>query len=402
MWQLIRNAQIYTPEPSEAHDLLIVGEQVAAIGNNLSLPPYVEGQVFDLQGQWIVPGFIDAHVHICGGGGEAGPNSRTPEIQLSQLTQAGITTVVGCLGTDAISRSMEELLVKARALEEEGLTTFVYSGAYQADCTLLANLRMDLVLIDKVIGAGEIAISDHRSAQPQLADLERLAAETRVGGMLGGKAGVVHLHLGEGKRGIEPIRQIVEETEIPIIQFMPTHMNRTYSLLEQGLELLKAGGNIDLTAGCDDFPEELQVPHVLYLLSERKLLNDRVTVTSDGNGSMPQYNDHGELVGMGIGSVRVLWRDIREAVQRYNLSLEVALRAITSNPALVLKLPRKGLIRPGFDADLVVLDPNLEIQHVWARGKLMVQNNNPIVFGRYEKALSENYQNLKITESIQG
>lgn len=402
MWQLIRNAQIYTPELSEAHDLLIVGERVAAIGNDLSIPTYTEGQVFDLQGQLVVPGFIDAHVHICGGGGEAGPNSRTPEIQLSQLTQAGITTVVGCLGTDAISRSMEELLIKARALEEEGLTTFIYSGAYQADCTLMANLRSDLVLIDKVIGAGEIAISDHRSAQPQIADLERLAAEARVGGMLGGKAGIVHLHLGEGKRGIEPIQRILEETEIPIIQFMPTHMNRTHSLLEQGLEHLKAGGNIDLTAGCDDFPEELQVPHVLSLLFERKLLNDRVTVTSDGNGSMPQYNNHGELVGMGIGSVRVLWRDVREAVKRYHLPLEVALRTITSNPALVLQLPQKGLIRQEFDADLVVLDPNLEIQHVWSRGKRMVRDSQSIIFGRYEKALSENYWNLEVTESIKG
>lgn len=402
MWQLLRNAQIYTPERSEAHDLLIVGEQIAAIGNDLSLPPYVEGQVYDLQGQLVVPGFIDAHVHICGGGGEAGPNSRTPEIQLSQLTRAGITTVVGCLGTDAISRSMEELLVKARALEEEGLTTFIYSGAYQADRTLMANVRLDLVLIDKVIGAGEIAISDHRSAQPQISELERLAAEARVGGMLGGKAGIIHIHLGEGKRGIEPIQWIIKETEIPISQFMPTHMNRTSFLLDQGLEYLKAGGNIDLTAGCDDFPENLQVPHVLYLLSQRKLLNDHVTVTSDGNGSAPQYNDLGELVGMDIGSVHVLWRDIREAVQRYSLPLEVALRTITSNPALVLQLHHKGVIRSEFDADLVVLDPNLEIQNVWARGKLMVRNSQPVVFGRYEKALSRNYRNLSVTESIQG
>lgn len=396
MWQLIRNAEIYTPERIQEHDLLIVGGRVAAIGNDLDFPSSVEGEVFDLQGQYIVPGFIDAHVHICGGGGEAGPNSRTPEIQLSQLTQAGITTVVGCLGTDAISRSMEELLVKARAIQDEGLTTFIYSGAYQANRTLMENLRQDLVLIDKVIGAGEIAISDQRSAQPQNEELEHLAAEARVGGMLGGKAGIVHLHLGEGKRGLEPILRILEETEIPITQFMPTHINRTYSLLEQGAEFLKAGGNIDLTAGCDDFPEDLQVPYVLHLLAERNLLNDRVTVTSDGNGSMPQYNDHGELIGMGIGSVRVLWRDIREAVKHYKLSLEVALRVITSNPAHVLQLKQKGLIRSGFDADLVALDANLEIQNVWAKGKLMVRGSSPVVFGMYEKALSENYQDLNV------
>ncbi|WP_425801980.1 beta-aspartyl-peptidase [Desulfitobacterium sp. Sab5] len=396
MWQLIRNAQIYMPERIEEHDLLIVEGKIAAIGNDLTLPPYVQGKIFDLEGKFLVPGFIDAHVHICGGGGEAGPSSRTPEIQLSQLTQAGITTVVGCLGTDAISRSMEELLVKARAIEDEGLTTYIYSGAYQANRNLMANLRQDLVLIDKVIGAGEIAISDHRSAQPQIAELEHLAAEARVGGMLGGKAGIVHLHLGDGKRGIEPIYQILDNTEIPITQFMPTHMNRTHSLFEQGIKFLESGGNIDLTAGCDDYTEDLRVPYILHFLADKKLLNNRVTVTSDGNGSMPRYNSQGELVGMGIGSVRVLWRDIRSAVQKYNLSLEDALRVITSSPAHVLGLHQKGRIQPGFDADLITLDDNLEIKHVWAKGKLMVYDAVPIVFGQYEKALSKNYQNIEV------
>ena len=167
MWKLLKNAKISNPEQIEETDVLIVGRSIAAIGQNLRLPDYVEGEVIDLQGKTIVPGFIDAHVHICGGGGEAGPASRTPEIQLSQLTLGGTTTVVGCLGTDSVSRSMAELLVKARALEDEGITTFVYSGAYQVPMrSLLPTLQQDLVLIQKVIGAGEIAISDHRSAQP--------------------------------------------------------------------------------------------------------------------------------------------------------------------------------------------------------------------------------------------
>ena len=143
MWTLLKNAQIYTPKPIAQRDVLLVGERIAALGNNLELPSYVQGEVFDLQGHYLVPGFIDAHVHICGGGGEAGPSSRTPEVQLSQLTRAGITTVVGCLGTDSISRSMEELLVKANALEEEGLTSYVYSGGYQADRLIFDNLRKD-------------------------------------------------------------------------------------------------------------------------------------------------------------------------------------------------------------------------------------------------------------------
>ncbi len=386
MWQLIKNAQIYAPEPIKDTDVLIVGQCIAAIGNNLELPTYVQGEIIDLQGQKLVPGFIDAHVHICGGGGEAGPASRTPEIQISQLTRGGTTTVVGVLGTDAISRSVSELLVKARALEIEGLTTYIYSGAYQVPTrTILTSLREDLTLIDKVIGAGEIAISDHRSAQPQLAQLEHLAAEARVGGMLGGKAGIVHLHLGEGRRGLDLIWSILGHTEIPITQFMPTHINRTYALLEQGVEFNKAGGHIDLTAGCDDFPQELQVPAVLHRLAERKLLNDHVTVTSDGNGSLPQYNEQGSLIGMGVGSVEVLWRDVRASIVHYGLPLETALKTITVNVANILRLQNKGLIRLGYDADLVALDQDFNVLHVWAKGRLMVREKLPLVYGTYEK-----------------
>jgi len=386
VWKLIKNAKIYGPERIDDTDVLIVGRSIAALGQDLRLPDYVRGEVVDVQGQTLVPGFIDAHVHICGGGGEAGPASRTPEIQLSQLTRGGTTTVVGCLGTDSVSRSMSELLVKARALEDEGITTFVYSGGYQVPArTLLPTLQEDLTLIEKVLGAGEIAISDHRSAQPQIAELERLAAEARVGGMLGGKAGVVHLHLGEGKRGLQPIWTILDQTEIPITQFMPTHINRTSSLLEQGIKFLLAGGQIDLTAGCDDFPAELQVPAVLQKLNERQILNDRVSVTSDGNGSMPQYNEAGVLIGMGVGSVEVLWRDVRESVISYGLPLEVALRTITSNVANVLGLKNKGRIQVGYDADLVLLDEVLQVQAVWAMGKCMVENGQTKVWGTYEK-----------------
>lgn len=385
VWCLLKNAKIYAPELIKDTDVMIVGKCIAAIGNNLRLPENVEGEVIDLQGKTLVPGFIDAHVHICGGGGEAGPASRTPEIRLSQLTKGGTTTVVGCLGTDSVSRSMAELLTKAQGLEDEGVSTFVYSGGYRVPArTLLPTLEQDLILIAKVIGVGEIAIADHRSAQPQIAELERLVAEARVGGMLGGKAGVVHLHLGEGKRGLQLLWKILDQTEIPITQFMPTHLNRTHSLLEQGIQFLQAGGHIDLTAGCDDFPVELQVPAVLNSLYQRNILNDHVSVTSDGNGSMPKYNDSGVLIGMGVGSVQVLWRDVRESVVTYHIPLENALKTITSNVSTFLQLKNKGMISTGYDADLVVLDEDLQVHDVWAMGVCMVLNKQIKIWGTYE------------------
>ncbi len=67
---------------------------------------------------------------LLGGGGEGGFQNRTPEVKLSQLTSAGVTTVVGCLGTDGVGRDMTALISKARGLEAEGITTYPTSEAF--------------------------------------------------------------------------------------------------------------------------------------------------------------------------------------------------------------------------------------------------------------------------------
>lgn len=388
MWRLLKNGRIFAPEPIEDTDVLIVEDKIAAVGKSLFIPPFAAGEELDLEGQILIPGLIDGHVHICGGGGENGPASRIPEIQLSQLTEAGITTVVGLLGTDSVTRSVGELLVKARALEGEGITTYIYSGSYRIPApTLMGTLQEDLVFIDKVIGAGEIALSDHRSAQPQLAELERLAAEVRVGAMIGKKAGIVHLHMGDGERGLKLIWELLNQTEIPITQFVPTHMNRTHSLMAEGIKFLQAGGHLDITAGCDDFPAELQVPAVLHALEERGLLGDRVTVSSDANGSLPQFDPQGNLIRIGVGSPAVLWRDIRTALLKYKLPFEQVLKTVTANVADVLRLGSKGRIKAGNDADLVLLDRDYSLRHVWAKGQWMVQDGTPRVWGTYERKI---------------
>ena len=137
--------------------------------------------VADCSDKIICPGFIDQHIHIIGGGGEGGLASRIPEIMLSKIVSAGITTVVGVLGFDSITRSLKGLLAKARALEEEGLNTFIYTGSYEVPTpTITGSVMSDVSLVDKVIGVGEIAISDHRSSIRQ-GYLKKIANEARIG-----------------------------------------------------------------------------------------------------------------------------------------------------------------------------------------------------------------------------
>jgi beta-aspartyl-dipeptidase (metallo-type) len=351
----------------------------------------VQTNVIDGKGKIAVPGFIDSHVHMLGGGGEGGYKTRTPEIMLTDLTGAGITTAVGCLGTDGITRNMMSLLAKARGLEEEGITTFIYTGSYQIPVkTITGGIMEDLIAIDKVIGVGEIALSDHRSSQPSYSEFIRTAADARVGGMLSGKAGILDIHLGDGDRGINYILQTIEETEIPVTQFLPTHINRNHLLFEQCLNFARRGGYIDFTGSEDPaFSEEsgeISFGKGIKRLLEEGISEDIFTLSSDAQGSMPIFNEKKEYIGLGVGSAKCLWIEVRQAVLSEGIPLEIAIKAITANPAKILKLARKGRLQKGYDADLCILNEStMEIDTVIARGQLMVKEKEPVVLGTFEK-----------------
>ena len=166
---IIRNAKVYQPEYAGRKDILILNGKIAAVGENLTADFGGCIEVREIQGEGMaaVPGFIDSHEHILGGGGEGGFHTRTPEASLKDLTMNGITTVVGCIGTDGIGRDMTALLAKAHGLENEGISTYAYTGSYQVPVrTLTDSILKDIMMLDKVIGVGEVAISDHRSSQP--------------------------------------------------------------------------------------------------------------------------------------------------------------------------------------------------------------------------------------------
>ena len=394
--KLIRQIDVYAPEYLGKKDVLVAGNKIIALEDQLS-GGYEELIVEEIsgEGKLLTPGFIDAHFHILGGGGEGGYHNRTPEVTLSQLTTAGVTTVVGCIGTDGEGRDMTALISKARGLEAEGLTTYVYVGSYRLPVkTVTDSLIKDFLTIDKIIGIGEIAVSDHRSSQPTFDEFARAVADARVGGMLSGKAGIMNVHLGGGSRKLELLNRVVEETEIPITQFYPTHANRTTELLVACIEFAKKGGTIDFTASEDpDFWEktdgEVRFSKALKQLLEAQVSLDNFTLTSDGQGSLPYFDQENHFIGMGVGSAKSLLVGIKEAVQKEDIPLEIALRAVTSNPARVLKLDQKGRIAVGKDADLCLLDKEtLEIDTVIANGTIMVQEKQVKVWGTFEQMIA--------------
>ncbi len=394
MVTIIRNAKVYQPEYAGVKDILILGDRIAAVGEHLRADFGGSLEVQEINGEDMaaVPGFIDSHEHILGGGGEGGFHTRTPEASLGDLVRNGITTVVGCIGTDGVGRDMAALLAKAHALENEGITTYAYTGSYQVPVhTLTDSLMKDIMMLDKVIGVGEVAVSDHRSSQPTFEEFARIAADARVAGMLSGKAGIVNVHLGDSERRLDLIRRVIHDTEIPASQFLPTHVNRNKALFEECLDFAAEGGTIDFTGNEDiDYWEticdEVRVCRGIRRLLERGISSDRFTISSDGQGSMPVFNAQGEYQGIGVGKASCLLKEVRECVQKEDIPLETAIKGITCNPASILKLDRKGRIKEGFDADICLLEEGtLKLNTVIAKGQVMVKDGEQKVFGTFER-----------------
>lgn len=388
---LIRNANIYAPKALGVQDVLVGGRQILAVGDDLRIHgSHLRVRELDAGGLYLFPGLIDQHVHIAGGGGEGGFQYRTPEIALSHITTAGVSTVVGVLGTDGVTRSTSELLAKACALDFEGVSTYIYCGAYQVPTrTITGTPRSDLVLIDKVIGVGEIAISDTRSSHPTGQELAELASEARVGSLLAGKAGVVHLHVGDDDTKLQLLFDVLAKTELPRSLFTPTHLNRNPDLLQDAIRYGHAGGWVDVTSGIR--PDEHDHISVKPSVAIRMLLDAgidarHITMSSDSNGSSPIFDDAGKLIAMGIGSISTLWEETRDAIVQEGVPIETAIGIVTRHVARVLKLGHKGLVREGQDADLLLTDDEYRIQHVFCRGAHMVEEGRPIALGTFEDA----------------
>ncbi len=371
---LIRGATLFAPAPLGSRDILIVGGRIMRIAPHIApAPDLLDVALVEADGLMALPGLVDGHVHILGGGGEGGPATRAPELRAAALVQAGTTTAVGLLGFDGITRTVVDLLAHARSLQADGLDTRVYTGAYALPPqTVTGSVARDIVLIEEVIGAGEIAISDQRDSAPTPHELARIGAEAHIGGTLTRKAGLLHLHVGDAPQRLEPVRAVLRSSDLPPDALYPTHVNRAPALLEEAAALGRAGMTIDLTAtvapDCDE-PGAIPPEEALPRLLRAGVPLHRITCSSDGNGSMPVFGPDGHLQSIGLGPVALLWERVRRGVLGRTVDLPSALATVTANPARVLRLPGKGTLVPGADADILLCDDRLRIVSVFARGR---------------------------------
>ncbi|SUO04570.1 Dihydroorotase [Faecalicoccus pleomorphus] len=364
----IKNAHVYAPQDKGIQDVWIAGGKIEAVSKTL---PIINGiDCIDATGKILTPGLIDRHLHITGGGGEGGFCTQAPAVTASRLIYGGLTTVVGLLGTDGITRSVENLVAKAKALKEQGISVYCMTGAYgYPSTTITDSVQKDIVFIEEIIGC-KLALSDHRSSHVTSEELMHLASDVRVAGMLSKKAGILTLHLGDEKQGLQMVMDILDQTDIPIKTFQPTHVNRNPALLQQAISFAKRGGTIDIT--CDSTEGVYQA---LMKIKEEGVCMDQVTLSSDGQGSWSKYDARGNLLQIGVSDVDTIYKQIVYLVKQKNWSMEDALALGCRNVAKALELyPKKGVIQKGSDADLLLWDKDLNLDTVIAQGNILMKN----------------------------
>jgi beta-aspartyl-dipeptidase (metallo-type) len=355
MFQLITNGEVFTPEPRGRVDVLLSAEHVLKVGRVDERALHAVGcevDVIDASGAVVVPGLLDPHEHLLGGSGEKGFASQTPEIGLSEIVCAGITSVVGCLGVDTTMKTMAGLLAKVKGLREEKLNAYLWSGGYNVPATsVMGSVREDIMFLEECIGAGEVAIADRRGTAPGARELAKLVTDAYVGGMLAKKAGITHFHVGELEERLAVLREMVERFEVDPKWYYITHIERSEELMREAIQLASEGSTCDIDTSEGDLHK-----WVRFWLDEG---GDpaQLTISSDASKSSPTK----------------FTREVRGLVLDHGMSLDVVLPFVTTNTARVLCLEHKGALAPGKAADVVVLDRDgLEVREVISKGRRLV------------------------------
>ncbi len=375
MFKLIKNVELYDPLYKGKQDILICGSKIVKIASEIK---YEDAYIIDKKGFIAMPGIIDQHIHITGGGGEGGFHTRTPEVQLSDLIKGGVTTVVGLLGTDSLTKNIESLIAKTKALKHEGMTAYCLTGAYRYPSPTLTNsVDKDMAYIEEIIGV-KLALSDHREPMITKDELKKLVSLVRVAGMISSKTGFITLHMGDDPKEFKMIFDVLNETSIPIKHFRPTHVNRNETLFKDALKFLKQGGIIDMTVGTSFEKMKTSLSQI-----EEKYI-PYVTFSSDGNGSWSKYDETGKLMKIGVQSCDGILRSIKYLIENGE-SIENSIRFGTSHVSHALSLKDKGYIQENKDADIILLDTNYELDTVITLGKIMMIDKNIRQKGTYEQ-----------------
>ncbi|GAA2698989.1 amidohydrolase family protein [Micromonospora olivasterospora] len=381
---VLRGGILLAPQPAGTGDVVVAGRDILEVG-----PPgptsgmAAQATVVDCAGLLIAPGVVDGHLHILGGGGGSGYHTRIPELPADVIVEAGTTSCVGMPGVDPITKNPEALLARAYALPATGPRAWAMAGGFHwPPPTVTGSILRDLHLLPHLVGV-KIALYEHKATAPGPTELARLLRELEWVAGATGKAGLLHVHLGTAVGDPDLLARALDESGADPGRVQVTHANYTPDTLGLATRLGGLGCRVDVNPliNPDRITGAIAPVDAIAALLAGGVPAGQLTLSSDGNASVPRTLPGGDIEPF---AYRVeLLPTVRALVAAGVLDLPDALALVTANPAAALRLDSAGphgigTLRTGGPADIVVLEPDLRVRHVYRDGEQLVRDGRAV------------------------
>ena len=442
MKYLFKNGTVVSGRGTRRADVLVENAKILQVGRNLSDPL---ARAIDVTGKLLMPGFIDAHTHfdldVCNtttaddfdsgtksairGGTTtivdfACPNKGESlhhgldlwhrkadgkcwcdygfhmtiddwnaeiEKEIDDMYAAGISSFKMYMTYPAMMIGDEAMYKALKKLKEKG-------GICGVHCE---NSGVINALIEEKKAAGEMGVSSHPETRPDFLEAEAVSRLLRIAQAVDIPVVIVHLTNAATLAEVTAARRrgqkvYVETCPQYLVLDDSVYYNEDFSRAARYVcapPLRKPEDCRALWAGLRKGDiQTISTDHCAFTLAQKDAGRGDFTKIP---GGLPGVEARGELVySFGVTTRKI--------------SLATMCKVLSENPAKLYGMfPRKGVIAPGADADIVVYDPQADhilraedmvsragytpyegfvthgsVSQVWLRGKLMVENSHVI------------------------
>jgi N-acetylglucosamine-6-phosphate deacetylase len=371
---VLRGGRVVTPDGVRSDDVVVRAGRIA------SIEPRGEGaEVVELAGRWALPGFIDVHVH--GGGGaqcntaDAEDIRRVARFHAEHGTTSLLATTVAA-PVEELAAAMRAIRAAAAAPSDGGAEVLgahlegpFLSPRWPGAMDSAHFLEPDRAVADRLLADGGVQMVTLAPELPGAIELVRALAQAGVIVSLGhtdASYAQVAEAVGAGARSVTHAFNAMR----PLHHRKPGVLGAALHLDALTCEVICDGVHVDpavvrllqrakgagRTTLVTDAIEAAGLPDGDYHLGQRP-----ISVRA-GRATLPDS----ETIA---GSTLTMDRALRNVVAFCDVDIEAAARMASTTPAQLLGIDdRKGIVAPGRDADLVVLDPDLTLAGVLIRG----------------------------------
>lgn len=442
MKYLFKNGTVVSGRGTRRADVLVENEKILQVGRNLSDPL---ARAIDVSGKLLMPGFIDAHTHFdldvcntttaddfdsgtksairggtttivdfaCPNKGESlhhGLNlwhrkadgkcwcdygfhmtiddwNAEIEKEIDDMYAAGISSFKMYMTYPAMMIGDEAMYKALKKLKEKG----GICGVHCENCGVIN------ALIEEKKATGEMGVSSHPETRPDFLEAEAVSRLLRIAQAVDIPVVIVHLTNAATLAEVTAARRrgqkvYVETCPQYLVLDDSVYYNEDFSRAARYVcapPLRKPEDCRALWAGLRKGDiQTISTDHCAFTLAQKDAGRGDFTKIP---GGLPGVEARGELVySFGVTTRKI--------------SLATMCKVLSENPAKLYGMfPRKGVIAPGADADIVVYDPQADhilraedmvsragytpyegfvthgsVSQVWLRGKLMVENGHVI------------------------